>query len=369
MSRSDGKQRIPVAVLGATGLVGQQLVRLLDAHPWFELKEVVASDERAGVRYGKTVDWVLGEELPRRAAALRLGSLDDPLTSRMVLSALPGELARIVEARLASAGHLVSSNAAAYRMDPEVPLVIPEVNAEAMLLLERGRWGGAGGGLVTNPNCVVAGLAPVLAPIDDRWGVESGVVVTLQALSGAGLGGPTALRAAGNVIPFIPDEEEKICEEVGKILGRDVPLAVTVNRVPVRDGHMAHLFLRLRARATPTDIDRVLSGFTAPACTEGLPSVLRRPVRTTSDQFRPQPALDIGWAGGMGVTVGRIREVRGFDVALTLVVHNAVRGAAGACLANAELARSLGWVDRSTHPGTPAESVSATDPAAAPVPP
>jgi len=348
--------------------VGQHLIRLLDAHPWFALTEVVASQERAGERYGDSVDWVLGDELPRRAASLRLASLDGPLTSPVVLSALPGQTARSVEARLAAAGHLVCSNASAHRMDPDVPLLIPEVNAEALSLLERPRWGEGRGRVVTNPNCVVAGLMPVLAPIDREWGVESGVVVTLQALSGAGLGGPTALRAAGNVIPFISGEEEKISEEVGKILGRDVPLAIAVNRVPVPDGHMAHLFLRLQSRATPDEVDEVLSNFTAPECVEGLPSVPRRPVRTTSDHSRPQPALDIGWAGGMGVTVGRIREVAGFDVALTLVVHNAVRGAAGACLANAELAWSLGWGNRSAHPSIPAGLASATCPAAAPAP-
>ncbi len=369
MSRSDGRQRIPVAVLGATGLVGQHLVRLLDAHPWFELREVVASDERAGLPYGESVDWALGDELPRRAGGLRLTPLGDPLESMLVLSALPAEPAKSVEGRLASAGHLVCSNASAYRMDPDVPLVIPEVNAGAMSLLERRRWGHRFGGVVTNPNCVVAGLVPVLAPLEQRWGVESGVVVTLQALSGAGLGGPTALRAAGNVSPFIPDEEEKISDEVGKILGRDVPLAVAVNRVPVPDGHLAHLFLRLGSRATPDAIHRVLSDFTPPACTDNLPSLPGRPLRITSDPFRPQPSLDIGWAGGMGVTVGRIREVRGFDVALTLVVNNAVRGAAGSCLANAELALSLGWVDSSTHPGNPGEFVGAIGPAAAPVPP
>ena len=369
MSRGGGEQKTPVAVLGATGLVGQHLVRLLDAHPWFELTEVVASHERAGERYGDSVDWALGDELPGSAASLRIASLDRPLTSPVVFSALPGETARSVEARLAGEGHLVCSNASAHRMDPDVPLLIPEVNAEALSLFTRPRWGEGRGRVVTNPNCVVAGLVPVLAPIDREWGIESGVVVTLQALSGAGLGGPTALRSAGNVIPFIPGEEEKISEEVGKILGRDVPLAVAANRVPVPDGHMAHVFLRLRSRATPGAVDDLLSNFVAPACAQGLPSVPDRPVRTMSDQFRPQPALDIGWAGGMGVTVGRIREASGFDVALTLVVHNAVRGAAGACLANAELAWSLGWGSRSAHPSIHVGLAGATCPAAAPAPP
>ena len=345
MTRRDAS--VPVAVLGATGLVGQHLVRLLDDHPWFRVTEVVASPDKAGRRYGDAVAWALGATVPPSVGALRLGDPGCRPRARLVLSALPSDAASRVERRLVSEGHVVCSNASAHRMDRDVPLVIPEVNAGALPSPD-----GAGGGvLIANANCVVAGLVPVLAVLEARWGVEGGTVVTLQALSGAGLNGPSGLRSLGNVVPFIPGEEEKIGEELSKILGRRVPWAVAVNRVPVADGHMAHVFLRLQTRATPEEVSQALADFAPDARVGALPSVPERPIRVCADPFRPQPALDIAWAGGMGVTVGRVRRVPDHDVALVLVVHNAVRGAAGACLANAELACAKGWVNRG--PPTP----------------
>ncbi len=329
--------RVPVAVLGATGIVGQHLVRLLDGHPWFTLAEVAASESRAGRRYGDAVPWTLGAEPPAAASDLGLLPVGAPLRSPIVLSALPAGVAHDVEQRYAGEGKLVSSNASAHRMRPDVPLLIPEVNAPELELLDRQPWAGSGGALVCNPNCVVAGVALALAPIERRWGVAEGAMVTLQALSGAGLGGPSALELAGNVVPWIGGEEEKIPAELGRVLGRSVPLSVAVNRVPVSDGHIAHLFLRLRRSALPEEVRAELRSFGSRSLS-ALPTLRVSPLVVTDGPDRPQPRLDVGRGGGMTVTVGRVRESPPHDLALVVLSHNAVRGAAGACLANAEAA-------------------------------
>lgn len=202
-------KRIPVAVLGATGIVGQHLVQRLETHPTLRLAEVVGSAKRASARYGAVVRWALGDEPPRPAADLRILRPDAKLTSPIVLSAVPARAARELEPRLASEGHLVCTNASEHRESPTVPLVIPEVNASALELCSAQEWADRGGAVVANPNCMVAGLALALTSIEREWGIRSGAVVTLQALSGAGLSGPSALAMTGNVIPWINGEEEK----------------------------------------------------------------------------------------------------------------------------------------------------------------
>jgi len=256
--------RIPVAVLGATGIVGQHLIQRLSGHPWFELTEVVGSDRRAGLPYGSTVEWVVSDAPPEECVQLTLSGAAETLRSPVILSALPAEPAAEIEPALAAAGHLVSSNASAHRMDETVPLVIPEVNASALGRVGTQRWAASGGAVVTNPNCVVTGLAIALAPIEREWGIESGAVVTLQALSGAGLSGPTALAISGNVVPWIAGEEEKISRELAKVLGTQLRLAVSVTRVPIVDGHLAHVFLKLKRRATPQGIVEVLDSTLKP---------------------------------------------------------------------------------------------------------
>lgn len=328
--------RIPVAVLGATGLVGQHLVRMLHAHPWFRLTEVVASDARVGTTYGQTVSWMAGGAVPDSAAGLRFVPPDADLQARVVLSALPSDAARDLEPRLAARGHLVSSNASAHRMDARIPLVVPEVNAETVGTVDAQPWASAGGALVTNPNCVVAGLAPVLFLVNRRWPLASMTVVTLQALSGAGVGGPSALSMAGNVVPFIDGEEEKIAAELSRLLGRAIPADVAVNRVPVPDGHLAHVFLDLESEASPQAVAAVLRDAPPPPSVRSLPTVPARTVRVVDDSARPQPRLDLDLDAGMEVVVGRIRG-GGTRLALTVLSHNLIRGAAGACLANAEL--------------------------------
>jgi aspartate-semialdehyde dehydrogenase len=332
-------------VLGATGIVGQHLVRMLQGHPWFRLAEVAASQRSRGRRYGDAVSWSVDGELPGEAYGIPLRAAEDPLESPVVLSALPAAVADEVEPALARQGHLVSSNASALRTRPDVPLVVPEVNVPSLSLLASQPWAKAGGAVVTNPNCVVAGLAPVMKRLDDEWAIESGVVVTLQSLSGAGLDGPSALAMTGNVVPHIDGEEGKIGAELSKILGRDVPLDVAVNRVPVIHGHLAHLFLRFKRATCPGRVAELLE--TAGEEDSGrLPSLPPDPMRVLVDDDRPQPRLDAGWEGGMGISVGRVRSVECHDLALTVLVHNLVRGAAGACLANAELA--VRWLGRHT---------------------
>ncbi len=223
-------------------------------------------------------------------------------------------------------------------MRPDTPLIVPEVNAEAISGLATQSWSGSGGALVANPNCVVVGLAMALAPIERAFGIESATVVTLQALSGAGLSGLNAVEVAGNVIPSIRGEEEKIGPELNKILDADIEVAAAVNRVPVLDGHTAHVFCKLRAPATHPDAARLLRDFRSPLEPGSLPTLPVRPLVLRNEPDRPQPRLDSDTEAGMAVTVGRIRPAPPpHDLALVVVVHNGIRGAAGACLANAEL--------------------------------
>ena len=333
----DGR-RIAVAVLGATGIVGQRLVRLLDGHPGFRLAEMVASERRVGRRYGDSVQWMLGGSPPSRAAALELLAPGARLESPVVLSSVPSTAAREAELALAGQGHAVCTNASAHRMRPDTPLVVPEVNPEAIGTVSAQPWREHGGALVANPNCVVVGLAMACAPIERAFGIEAATVVTLQAISGAGLGGVGAMAVAGNVIPGIEGEEEKIGPELNKVLGARIEVAVAVNRVPVVDGHTAHVFLKLGHAASARDVTAVLKEFRPPSAAWTLPSLPVRPLVVRTEPDRPQPRLDADAANGMAVSVGRIRPAPPpHDVAFVVVAHNGVRGAAGACIANAEL--------------------------------
>ena len=343
---------VPVAVLGATGVVGQRLVQLLDGHPGFRLAEVVASGRRAGQRYGEVVPWSIGGDPPRDAAGLVLKGPGDlrprpetsmaraeaSMRSPIVLSALPSGAVAATEIELARAGHVVCTNASAHRMRPDTPLIVPEINPGAIEGVAVQPWREQGGALVANPNCVVVALAMACAPIARAFGIEAATVVTLQAISGAGLGGVGAMEVAGNVIPAIEGEEEKIGPELNKVLGAGIEVSVAVNRVPVLDGHTAHVFLKLGSRASPGDIVRALEDFRPPAAARALPTLPTRPLVVRTEPDRPQPRLDADAASGMAVSIGRIRAAPPpHDIALVVVAHNGIRGAAGACLANAEL--------------------------------
>lgn len=341
--RRPAADRIPVAVLGATGIVGQRLVQMLESHPWFRLAEVVGSRRSAGQRYGEAVAWGAGEGPAADAAELAVLAGDASLRSPVVLSALPSSAAEDIELALARAGHVVCTNASAHRLRGSVPLVVPEVNPEAVETVRLQPWAGTGGALIANPNCVVNGLALALAPLHRAFGIEAVTVVTLQAVSGAGRTGVGAVAMVGNVIPWIRGEEEKFGPELGKILDCELTVAAAVNRVPVLDGHLAHVFCSLRHPASPGDAARVLRDFRPPPKASALPSTPGRPLVVRDEPDRPQPRLDKDSADGMAVSVGRIRAAGApavgapHDLAFAVVSHNGVRGAAGACLSNAEL--------------------------------
>ena len=341
------RARIDAAVLGATGIVGQRLVRLLEMHPDFRLAEVVGSGRSAGRRYGDAVEWVTGGRPPADAADLEVLGPGAELRSPLVLSALPSPAARETEPVLARMGRVVCTNASAHRLDKTVPLVVPEVNPQAAAAAYTQPWAGNGGALIANPNCVVAGLAVALAPLHRAFGIEAATVVTLQAVSGAGRTGVGSVEILGNVVPWIRGEEEKVAPELNKILGTDLDIAVAVNRVPVLDGHTAHVFCTLRRPASPDDAARVLRDFRPPAAAL-LPSTPGRSLIVRNEPDRPQPRLDADAAAGMAVSAGRIRTAPPpHDLALVVVAHNGVRGAAAACLANAEL-----WMSAYATPGS-----------------
>ncbi|MFN7988598.1 MAG: aspartate-semialdehyde dehydrogenase [Thermoanaerobaculia bacterium] len=343
--------RIPVAILGATGAVGQRMVQLLAGHPRLRLSEVAASERSQGKTYLEATRWILPGDVPEEARGLVVKAVDGPLESRLVLSALDAAVADTVEPLQASRGKLVVSNTKSFRMHDDVPLLIPEVNADHLALLDRQEWKGAGGGIVTNPNCVVVGLAMALAPLHRAFGLEAVCVTTMQALSGAGYPGVPSLDAQGNVIPFIDGEEHKIEVEPGKILGALVdgrvvpaafPISVSVNRVAVRDGHTESVFVKLSRKASLAEIRAALEGFSGEPQRLGLPSAPPRPIVVRDERDRPQPIRDVDAGHGMVVTVGRLRHDPVYDARFTLLVHNTVRGAAGAALLNAELLAATG---------------------------
>ena len=346
------ESRIPVAVLGATGAVGQRIVSLLDGHPLFVLREVAASERSAGKRYADATRWILPGDVPEAARELVVVPVDSALASPIALSALDAAVADTIEPLQAERGKLVVSNTSSFRMRADVPLVIPEVNPDHLALLDHQETRASGGGIVTNPNCSVVGLAMALAPLHRAFGVERVTVTTMQALSGAGYPGVASLDGLGNVIPFIDGgEEEKIEREPKKILGRlvngriedaDFPISVSVNRVPVRDGHTESVFLTLRKKASLADVKAALESFTGEPQRLKLPSAPARPIAVRDERDRPQPARDVEAGNGMTVTVGRLRPDPAFDLKFTVLVHNTVRGAAGAALLNAELLAATG---------------------------
>jgi aspartate-semialdehyde dehydrogenase len=328
---------IGVAILGATGAVGQRFVQLLDQHPWFRLEALVASERSAGKAYAEAVRWHLPGDIPQSAAAMAVLSPGAALSARIVFSGLDSGPATELEPMYAARGHVVVSNASAFRTDPAVPLLIPEINPGDLELIVNQPWAASGGALVTNPNCCVVGLAMALAPLQRTFGIEAVTVVTMQALSGAGYPGVASLDGLSNVIPFITGEEEKLAAEPLRILGADFPISVAVNRVPVRDGHMESVFVRLRRRASVDQVTAAMQEFVGEPQRLGLPSAPARPLVVIAARDRPQPLRDIDRDNGMAVTVGNLRADEVYDIKFTLLVHNTIRGAAGAALLNAEL--------------------------------
>ncbi|HXW06243.1 MAG TPA: aspartate-semialdehyde dehydrogenase [Vicinamibacterales bacterium] len=349
-------RRIDVGILGATGMVGQQFIRLLDGHPWFRAAWLAASERSEGRTYRQAAAWHLPTPPPADILGRQVEGCVPGRAPRLVFSGLDAAAATDIEPAFAAAGHIVVSNARSYRMDPLVPLVIPEVNGDHLALLEPQRKGrGWSGAIVTNPNCSTVVLAMVLAPLR-HFGLTRVTVTTLQAVSGAGYPGVPSLDILGNVIPFISGEEEKMESETQKILGRlegpsVVPHPVVVSaqttRVPVIDGHTISVSLGFDGGPTPADVREALAGFRAKPQELALPSAPPSPILLLDDDNRPQPRLDVERENGMVIAVGRVRRCPVLGVKLIALGHNTVRGAAGAALLNAELmvAEGIGHLD------------------------
>lgn len=350
----DGK--IKVGVIGATGAVGQRFVQLLANHPWFELTELAASDRSAGKPYGEACRWVLPEAMPEAARGMIVRELTTDLDCEVVFSALPGDIAGPTEEELAAAGYIVCSNASAHRMDPDVPLLIPEVNPEHLGLLEvqrrRRGWRGA---IVTNPNCTATGLAAALKPLHDAFGLRRVFVVSMQAISGAGYPGLASLDIVDNLIPYIGGEESKLETEPRKMLGRwdgdrileaDFRISAHCNRVAVREGHTECVSVELARRATAEEVIAAWREYKGLPQQLGLPTAPEKFIEVRSEPDRPQPLRDRDAGRGMTTTVGRLRPCSLLDWKFVLLSHNTLRGAAGASVLNAELMAVQGYFSR-----------------------
>lgn len=354
-SSSSGK-RIPVAVLGATGAVGQTFVRLLRDHPWLELRELAASDRSTGKSYRDATRWLdghLDDDIGMRAV---VGCDPAGIESDIVFSALDSSVAGDIEQRFARAGKLVLSNARNFRMADDVPLVIPEINPDHLGLLPAQRRNRAWtGGIVTNANCAAIVASMALAPLHQRFGVREVALMTMQAVSGAGYPGVASLDILGNVIPYIGDEEGKLESEPQKILGTIsgesvsmAPIVVSAhaNRVAVEHGHTVCMSIRLSKKASERDARSALTEWRGADVARGLPSAPERALVYTDLADRPQPRRDVGSGKGMTVIAGRLRADSLFDFKMVAMGHNTIRGAAGASILNAELMIATGLVAR-----------------------
>ena len=343
--------KLDVGILGATGTVGQQFIRLLSGHPWFRPAWLAASERSEGRAYHDATTWRLSSPLPEDIRGRRVEACTPGTGPRLVFSGLDATAAREIEPAFAAAGHIVVSNARSFRMDARVPLVIPEINPDHLLLIDHQRrergWRGA---IVTNPNCSTVVLSMVLAPLRS-FGVSRVLVTTLQAVSGAGYPGVASLDIVGNVVPFISGEEEKIESETQKILGslngdavspHRMVVSAQTTRVPVIDGHTEAISIGFDVAPRLSDARAALEGFRGEPQQLGLPSAPTAPIICIDAADRPQPRLDVDRGCGMAVTIGRLRACPVLDLKLVALGHNTVRGAAGAAILNAELMKAKG---------------------------
>ncbi len=348
-------EKLDVAVLGATGSVGQRYIELLENHPNFRLAEVVGSERSAGKRYGDAADWRLSAAPTKEAAGMELKHPEEPVQSPVVFCSLPGGIARETELKLASEGHYVFSNARDNRMDDDVPLMIPEVNWEhaTAIKVQQQNRGFSKGFVVTNPNCSTIHLVLALKPIWDAFGIEQCMVTTMQAVSGAGYPGVPSLDMIDNVVPYIGGEEEKMESESRKLLGSfngngfeyaDLLMSAQCNRVPVRHGHLETVNLKLGTKASAGEVMEVLRSFRGRPQALNLPSAPEAPVIVRDQADRPQPALDRDAANGMASVVGRVRDCPIFGIKFVVLGHNTIRGAAGASILNAEMLLADGYM-------------------------
>ncbi len=346
--------KIKVAILGATGAVGQRFVQLLDNHPWFEVSALTGSDRSVGQTYGDACRWVLDAPMPDYARAMRVVPTEPGFDAAVAFSALPSEQAKVIEPAFAAAGHGVCSNASSYRMDQDVPLLIPEVNPDHTALIKvqqhNRKWSGF---IATNPNCTSTGFTIAFRPLLDAFGLRKAFVVSMQALSGAGYPGVASLDAIDNVVPYIGGEEAKVETEPLKMLGRldqsgviDAPIKISAhtNRVAVIDGHTVCVSIEFDRPIGPVEASQAMADFKAPPIVQSLPSAPHCVIEVKSEVDRPQPRRDRNAGNGMTTVVGRVREDPLFHVKFVVLSHNTIRGAAGGSLLNAELMVAQGLI-------------------------
>jgi len=347
-----------IGILGATGMVGQRFIQLLENHPWFQITWLAASDRSSGKTYEDAAKWRLDTPCPDRIAKMTISPADPDGAPKIIFAALDPDIACELEPAFAAAGCAVVSNSSAFRMHPNVPLVIPEVNADHLHLIEDQDWRKESGGyIVTNPNCSAMGLVLALKPIEERFGIEQIFVATMQAVSGAGYPGVPSMDILGNVVPYVKNEEEKMQAETLKLLGSlqgdaVVPLAARMsahcNRVAVEDGHTESVSIKLGNKlGRPATREEILAAWAEfrPLDGQNLPTAPAQPVEWIAAEDRPQPRLDKNRGNGMAASVGRLRPCGLLDWKFTVLSHNTIRGAAGAAIVNAELLLSLGKLE------------------------
>jgi aspartate-semialdehyde dehydrogenase len=347
------QRKISVGILGATGIVGQRFIQMLEQHPWFEVGWLAASERSEGRSYAEAVRWRMKTALPERVGKMMVSTASPNGAPKVIFAALDAGIAAELEPRFAEAGCAVISNSSALRMKADVPLVIPEVNPDHIKLIECQAWRRKSGGFaVTNPNCSAIGLVLALAPLEQRFGLDTVMAVTMQAVSGAGYPGVASLDILGNVIPYIAKEEEKMEEETRKLLGHlngsgikpgEFRMSAQCNRVAVEDGHTESVSVKLKKKAQSEEIVAAWCEFRSLPQELKLPSAPDQPVVYVSAADRPQPRFDAEAGAGMTTTVGRLRPCNVLDWKFTVLSHNTIRGAAGAALLNAELLKAQGY--------------------------
>ena len=352
------REPVRVGVLGATGAVGQRFIALLEHHPWLKITALAASERSAGRRYAEACTWRATAACPASVRDLMVQPLEPDLDCELVFSALPADVAYDVEERFAGAGYGVHSNASSHRMDEDVPLLIPEVNADHLGLvpIQQRRRGWGKGFIVTDPNCSTVGMTLALKPLHDAFGVRRVIVTTLQALSGAGYPGVSALDILDNVIPYIGGEEAKLVAEPRKLLGAfradlgrvepaEMRISPHCNRVATRDGHLETLSIEFERRPTVEEAVAALAGFQSLPHSLGCPSAVDPTIMVRTEPDRPQTRVDRDAGNGMAITVGRVRPCEVLDLKLVVLSHNTIRGAAGGAILNAEM-----MIARGMHP-------------------
>ena len=359
MDTPSHSKKIPVAILGATGSVGQKFVELLADHPWFEIVALCASERSVAKPYGEAARWFMQSPLLQKYAQMIVQECAPVMPAKIVFSGLDSGVAGEIETSFARAGYVVISNSKNHRWDADVPLIVPEINADHLGLLSLQKFGGGGtprfggGAIVTNPNCSTIGLVMALKPLVDAFGVEAVNVVTLQALSGAGYPGVPSLDILDNVVPYIGDEDEKIEEEPRKILGHfnvdkvdmlDIPVSAQANRVAVLDGHTECVQVRLKKKATKEEILAAWAHFKGKPQEMNLPTAPLQPIHYFQEDMYPQPKLHRALDKAMAVSIGRLRPCKIFDWKFVVLSHNTVRGAAGGTILIAEMMLEMGLI-------------------------